>query len=266
MVNRMWHHAFGQGIVTTTGDFGFAGAQPTHPELLDWLASEFAEPVLAVSGRPAKPWSVKHILRLVVSSRAFTQESKPNEEALTQDGTSSLLWRFPPRRLEAEVIRDAILTASGSLKPELGGPSYRIHNIKKRYAQWEVLDNYGEDTWRRMIYQERMRRVDDCMFTAFDFPDCGQVRAKRPVSTTPLQALNLMNSPFVISQSELIAKRAMKDSEDDLPKALDRCFELLLARCPTAQEKTAVQNITSKEDLFLVCRAILNSNAFTFLE
>ena len=266
MVNRMWHHVFGQGIVTTTGDFGFAGAQPTHPELLDWLASEFAEPVLVVSDRPAKPWSVKHILRLLVSSRAFTQESKPNEEALTQDGTSSLLWRFPPRRLEAEVIRDAILTASGSLKPELGGPSYRIHNIKKRYAQWEVLDNYGEDTWRRMIYQERMRRVDDCMFTAFDFPDCGQVRAKRPVSTTPLQALNLMNSPFVISQSELIAKRAMEDSEHDLPEALDRCFEVLLARHPTAQERAAVQNITSKEDLFLVCRAILNSNAFTFLE
>ena len=117
-----------------------------------------------------------------------------------------------------------------------------------------------------MIYQERMRRVDDCMFTAFDFPDCGQVRAKRPVSTTPLQALNLMNSPFVISQSKLIAKRALTESKNDLTRTLDRCFELLLARHPTAQERTAVQNITSKEDLFLVCRAILNSNTFTFLE
>ena len=266
MVNRMWHHAFGQGIVTTTGDFGFAGAQPTHPELLDWLASEFTEPTLTIGVGSVKPWSVKHMLQLLVTSRAFTQESKPNEDALAKDGTSSLLWRFPPRRLEAEVIRDAILTASGSLNPELGGPSYRIHNIKKRYAQWEVLDNYGEDTWRRMIYQERMRRVDDCMFTAFDFPDCGQVRAKRPVSTTPLQALNLMNSPFVISQSKLIAKRALTESKNDLTRTLDRCFELLLARHPTAQERTAVQNITSKEDLFLVCRAILNSNAFTFLE
>jgi hypothetical protein len=266
MVNRMWHHAFGQGIVTTTGDFGFAGAQPTHPELLNWLASEFTEPTLTIGVGSVKPWSVKHILQLLVTSRAFTQESKPNEDALAKDGTSSLLWRFPPRRLEAEVIRDAILTASGSLNPELGGPSYRIHNIKKRYAQWEVLDNYGEDTWRRMIYQERMRRVDDCMFTAFDFPDCGQVRAKRPVSTTPLQALNLMNSPFVISQSKLIANRALTESKNDLTRTLDRCFELLLARHPTAQERTAVQNITSKEDLFLVCRAILNSNAFTFLE
>ena len=266
MVNRIWHHVFGQGIVTTTGDFGFAGAQPTHPELLDWLASEFTEPEITVGAHSAKPWSVKHILKLLVTSRAFTQESKPNDQALTIDGTSSLLWRFAPRRLEAEVIRDAILTASDSLRPELGGPSYRIHNVKKRYAQWEVLDNYGEETWRRMIYQERMRRVDDCMFTAFDFPDCGQVRAKRPVSTTPLQALNLMNSPFVMSQSKIIAERSLENTDNNLPAALDRCFELLLARQPTPDEKAAVQSITNPKDLFLVCRAILNSNAFTFLE
>ena len=265
MVNRIWHHVFGQGIVTTTGDFGFAGAQPTHPELLDWLASEFITPTVPIGNQPTRAWSTKHILRLLVTSRAFTQESKPDKEALAIDGTSRLLWRFPPRRLEAEVIRDAILTASDSLDPELGGPSYRIHNIKKRYAQWQVLDNHSEETWRRMIYQERMRRVDDCMFTAFDFPDCGQVRAKRPVSTTPLQALNLMNSPFVMSQSKLIAKRALKESGNNLSKAIDRCFEHLLARHPTGQEKTAVQNIKA-EELFLVCRAILNSNAFTFLE
>ena len=265
MVNRIWHHVFGQGIVTTTGDFGFAGAQPTHPELLDWLASEFITPTIPIGNQPTMAWSTKHILRLLVTSRAFTQESKPDREALAIDGTSRLLWRFPPRRLEAEVIRDAILTASDSLDPELGGPSYRIHNIKKRYAQWQVLDNHSEETWRRMIYQERMRRVDDCMFTAFDFPDCGQVRAKRPVSTTPLQALNLMNSPFVMSQSKLIAKRALKESGNNLSKAIDRCFELLLARHSTGQEKTAVQDIKA-EELFLVCRAILNSNAFTFLE
>ncbi|MBT7727691.1 MAG: DUF1553 domain-containing protein, partial [Planctomycetaceae bacterium] len=121
-------------------------------------------------------------------------------------------------------------------------------------------------TWRRMIYQERMRRVDDCMFTAFDFPDCGQVRAKRPVSTTPLQALNLMNSPFVMSQSKIIAERSLENTDNNLPAALDRCFELLLARQPTADEKAAVQSINNPKDLFLVCRAILNSNAFTFLE
>ena len=91
-----------------------------------------------------------------------------------------MLWRFPPRRVEAEVIRDGILLASGKLDAKIGGRSYRIHNVKKTYAQWEVVDNHGPHTWRRMLYQERMRRVDDQIFTAFDFPDCGQVRAKRP--------------------------------------------------------------------------------------
>ena len=113
----------------------------------------------------------------------------------------SLLWRFPPQRVEAEVIRDGILQASGKLQPDLGGRSFRIHNVKKDLRPVGSGRQPREDTWRRMLYQERMRRVDDKMFTAFDFPDCGQIRAKRPVSTTPLQALNLMNSDFVVEQS-----------------------------------------------------------------
>ena len=131
---------------------------------------------------------------------------------LQKDAGSTLLWRFPPRRVEAEVIRDGILLASGKLNSEMGGRSYRIHNVKKTYAQWEVVNNFGPETWRRMIYQERMRRVDDRIFTAFDFPDCGQVRSKRPVSTTPLQALNLMNSEFVVDQSKHLAERANREA------------------------------------------------------
>jgi hypothetical protein len=117
-----------------------------------------------------------------------------------------------------------------------------------------------------MIYQERMRRVDDQLFTAFDFPDCGQIKAKRPVSTTPLQALNLLNSPFVLSQSKLIAARALRESGGDLHQAVDRCFELLLARPPDPAERAAVATVTTSDDLLLLCRAVLNSNAFTFLE
>ncbi|MFG0297742.1 MAG: PSD1 and planctomycete cytochrome C domain-containing protein, partial [Maioricimonas sp. JB045] len=204
MVNRIWHHVFGRGIVSTTSDFGEAGASPTHPELLDWLAAEFVEPTVA-SG---DAWSMKSMIRMLVMSEAFRQASTPHEEGLKRDANSALLWRFPPRRTEAEVLRDAILMASGSLDPAIGGRSYRIHNEKATYAQWEVVDNYGPHTWRRMLYQERMRRVDDRMFTAFDFPDCGQVRDKRPVSTTPLQALNLLNSDFALDQSQRIAERA----------------------------------------------------------
>lgn len=265
-VNRIWHHVFGQGIVTTTSDFGAAGTPPTHPELLDWLAAELMQPSVSLGeSETTHAWSMKHIIRLMVMSHAFRQSSLPREEGLIADAGSQLLWRYPPKRIEAEVIRDSILLASGTLDRTIGGRSYRIHNVKKRYAQWEVTDNHGSDTWRRMIYQERMRRVDDQLFTAFDLPDCGQVRAKRPVSTTPLQALNLMNSEFVIDQSQRIAERANRDTGGDPSRAVDRCFELLLGRFPTAAEQSSCREIMREGDLLLVCRAIINSNEFTFL-
>ncbi len=286
IVNRIWHHVFGSGIVSTASDFGKAGAPPTHPELLDWLAAEFREPgdwgfqpqsATCDEGQKTndidggwkppsrKPYSMKSMIRLLVMSQAFRQSSMPHDQGLAVDAGSALLWRFPPRRVEAEVIRDSILQASGSLDRTIGGRSFRIHNEKDTYAQWEVLDNHGPATWRRMLYQERMRRVDDQLFTAFDFPDCGQVSAKRPVSTTPLQALNLMNSDFVIEQSHLIADRATKDAAGDETKAIDRCFELLLDRLPDEQERDDCSKLAKENSLALVCRALINSNEFAFL-
>ena len=256
MVNRIWQHIFGLGIVPTGSDFGRAGAKPSHPELLDWLASEFIKP----SRAGTKPWSVKDTIRLLVNSDAFKRSSRPAEHRAGEE----LLWRFPPRRVEAEVIRDGILQASGKLDPRIGGRSYRIHNVKKTYAQWEVTDNHGPQTWRRMLYQERMRRVDDQIFTAFDFPDCGQVRAKRPVSTTPLQALNLMNSPFVVEQSTFIAKRAEQESGKGEP-AVRRCFELLLGRQPRAGELKSCLAVANNHGLNFVARALINSNEFAFI-
>ena len=153
MVNRLWHHIFGQGIVRTTSDFGLAGAMPTHPELLDWLSHEFVYPTL----KGHKAWGVKDMIRLMVHSKAFKQSSTPNEKGISVDGGTQYLWRFPPKRMEAEVIRDGILVASDSLNRKIGGVSYRIHNVKKTYSQWEVVNNYGPETFRRMIYQERMR-------------------------------------------------------------------------------------------------------------
>lgn len=263
MVNRIWHHVFGTGIVTTASDFGSAGAPPSHPELLDWLAAEFVQPS-GPGEAQARPWSVKTMIRQLVMSRAFRQSSVPAAPGIEQDAGTTLLWRFPPKRVEAEVIRDSILLASGCLDRTIGGRSYRIHNVKKTYAQWEVVRNHGPETWRRMLYQERMRRVDDRMFTAFDFPDCGQVRAKRPVSTTPLQALNLLNSEFVMEQCRLLADRAMEES-DGLAAAVDRCFLLLLARTPDSQERNDCLKLARDGGLILVCRALLNTNEFVFL-
>lgn len=266
-VNRIWHHVFGRGIVTTTSDFGSAGAMPTHPELLDWLSAELMKPTVGadVKNSVTEPWSIKHLIRLMVLSDAFQQRSFPRPQALEIDANTALLWRFPPKRLEAEVIRDAILQASGKLEGAIGGRSYRIHNVKKRYSQWQVVNNFGPDTWRRMIYQERMRRVDDQIFTAFDFPDCGQVRALRPISTTPLQALNLMNSDFVLEQSRFIAVRASKDGGENTEVAVARCFELILGREPTAGEMVASAKVAESDSLDIVCRALINSNEFAFL-
>ena len=125
--------------------------------------------------------------------------------------------------------------------------------------------NHSAQTWRRLIYQERMRRVDDKNFTAFDFPDCGQIRARRPVSTTPLQALNLMNSDFVVEQSKLIAERAKKESAGDKAAALIRCFQLLLDRDPAEDETELCSQVAKQEGLDIVCRALINSNEFAFL-
>ncbi|RMF88147.1 MAG: DUF1553 domain-containing protein, partial [Planctomycetota bacterium] len=261
MVNRVWLHVFGNGIVSTPSDFGSAGAQPTHPALLDWLAAEFVAP----GDSSVQPWSVKSLIRLLVTSDAFRQSSRPRPDGMRVDASSSLLWRFPPRRVEAEVIRDSILQAAGNLNESIGGRSYRIHNVKATYAQWEVVDNYGPHTWRRMLYQERMRRVDDKMFTAFDFPDCGQVRAKRPISTTPLQALNLMNSDFVMDQSKRLADRALRESNGDIDAAVTRCFQLLLGRAPESDEQAACCEVAREEGLLVVCRALINSNEFVFL-
>ena len=168
--------------------------------------------------------------------------------------------------MEAEVIRDSILFASGKLDTTIGGKSFRIHNVKKTYAQWQVVNNYGPDTWRRMLYQERMRRVDDQMFTAFDFPDCGQVRAKRPVSTTPLQALNLLNSDFSREQAGHLAARAIEEADSDSSEAqIRRSFQLLLNRDPDSEELALSQEVAKEAGLEVVCRSLINSNEFAYL-
>jgi cytochrome c553 len=256
LANRLWLHVFGHGIVDTPGDFGKAGASPSHPELLEWLASQF------VSGG----WSAKQTIRLLVTSAAFRQSSAPDATAAQIDADARLLWRFPPRRVEAEVLRDAALAVAGTLDPAMGGPGFRIHADKKRYEGWQVVNNSGPVTWRRMIYQENMRGIDDRMFTAFDRPDCGQVTPKRTASTTPLQAFNLFNGDFILTQAEKLAERVQREAGAEPSAQIARIFALVFGRAPTVAEFSGATALTAADGLPALCRVLLNANEFAFIE
>jgi hypothetical protein len=256
IVNRVWQHHFGIGIVATPSDFGTQGEKPTHPELLDWLAADFIE----------HGSSLKRLHRQICTSDTYLQSSAPNAHAMTADAQTRLLWRFPPRRLEAEAIRDTILALSGSLDLKMGGPGANIYDSKRFGGEWVPLEDPGPGSWRRTIYLLRVRGADDGVFKAFDVPDCGQVRAKRSSSTTPLQALNLFNSPFVIQQSHRLADRIKRDAGDDVEKLIEHLFQLVLLRLPTADERTSAIATTRETGLATVCRVLLNCNEFLMVE
>lgn len=256
-VNRIWLHHFGTGLVSTPGDFGTQGAEPSHPELLDWLAAEFID-----SG-----WSVKAMHRLIVTSKTYRQSNRPRPEAMTDDPTARLLWRFPPRRLEAEAIRDSLLYVAGTLDFEAGGPGFSVYRDKPNFGEWKPKESLGPPTWRRMIYMQKMRAADDGMFKVFDVPDCGQVRSKRSDSTTPLQSLNMFNGPFLYRHAVHLAERVQSDCGSDAsPSDLaDRLFRVVLSRQPDPSERQAVADVIRNDSLTTAARAILNTNEFLFL-
>jgi hypothetical protein len=251
MVNRIWHYIFGTGLVATPSDFGHMGFKPTHPELLDWLASEFIR-----SG-----WSVKHIQRLILTSRTFQQASSvPSDPSvLSKDATNTLLWRFSPRRLDAEIIRDSILAVTGSLDLTPGGPGFMLYEPNANYARNWIAEtgDFEREDYRRMIYALKLRMEPDAIFAAFDAPDGGQVCPSRPRSTTPLQALNLYNSQFVLDQAAKLAATAQTAA---------KAYQLVYQRQPTKDELTTAEAFVKQEGLQAFCRALLNSNEFLFLE
>ena len=253
IVNRLWHYHFGTGLVDTPSDFGINGSRPTHPELLDFLASE-----LITHG-----WSLKHIHRLILNSKAYQQDSTFNEAAAKLDSNARLLWRFPPRRLEAEAVRDAMLAVSGKLDLTMGGPGFDLFVPNDNYVKVYVTKaEYGPAEFRRMVYQSKPRTMLDDFFGAFDCPDAGQPQPKRTSSTTPLQALNLLNSNFALQQSAFLAERLKKDAGDDAAKQIQRAFALMFQRDATADEVSASVALVNQHGLPALCRALYNSNEF----
>ena len=256
IVNRLWEYHFGEGLVSTPSDFGINGARPTHPELLDWLAAEFMQ---------HGGWSLKHIHRLILTSAAYRQSSAARSDCLAADAGSRLLWRFPPRRLEAEAIRDSILAVSGQLNLKMGGPGFSSFGTNNNYVRvYEPKNEFGPEDWRRMIYATTIRQRPDGVFGVFDCPDGGQIAPKRSRSTTPLQALNLMNSGFIMQQAGFLAERLKQEAGPKPAAQVQRAFGLAFNRRPDAKELSAATQIVREQDLIIFCRALFNANEFVY--
>ncbi len=256
IVNRLWQHHFGRGLVDTPSDFGLNGAKPTHPELLDWLATELIR----------NDGSLKAIQRLIVTSAVYRQSSTARTEALTIDADARFLWRFPPQRLEAEPLRDAILSVSGNLDDRMGGPGFDLFESNGNYVKvYQSRRTFGPAEWRRMVYQAKPRMQLDDTFGQFDCPDAGQIAPKRTTSTTALQALNLLNSPFLLQQSERLAQRMQREAGEDPRKQVARLFELMFLRSPREEELTDAVVLIQSHGLPALCRAMLNANEFLYV-
>jgi hypothetical protein len=264
LVNRLWLYHFGEGLVSTPSDFGVNGAPPTHPELLDWLAAELVNPKC---GPPAAhPWSIKHIQFLIVTSAAYRQSSDSRKDGLVSDASSRYLWRFPPRRLDAEAIRDAVLSVSGKLDLRMGGPGFSFFEPNDNYVRvYNPKQEYGPADWRRTIYGTIVRQRPDGVFGAFDCPDAGQIAPKRARSTTPLQALNLANSAFIMQQAGFFAERLMREAGGDVNAQVRRAFALAFQRQADSEEVAAAARFVHEQGLKVFCRALFNCNEFVYL-
>ena len=256
MVNRVWHLHFGQGLVATPNDFGVSGARPSHPALLDWLAVKFIE-----SG-----WSVKALHRLILTSATYRQAPDMNVKAAAIDADDQLLWRFPPRRLEGEVIRDAMLAVSGQINLAAGGPSFRPFDTLKFPANAYVpADKLGPEFNRRTVYRMNVNSGKEPLLDAFDCPDPSVKTPRRGVTTTPLQALALMNNSFVQRQAGYFAERALAESHPDLPAAVQTAYRLALGRSATGPEAKRALAAANERGLANVCWALLNSTEFIYV-
>jgi hypothetical protein len=256
LVNRLWQHHFGVGLVDTPSDLGRNGSQPTHPELLDYLAAHFIE-----SGG-----SVKALHRLILLSSTYQQADTPNPQAGTIDHASRRLWHFPPRRLEAEAIRDGILAVSGSLDRRMGGPGFLVFKPNSNYVRvYDAKEEWGQADWRRMVYAHKVRMAPDGVFGAFDCPDAGLPAPRRSRSTTAVQALNLFNSTFVLQQAERFARRVEAEVGGGLGDQVTHAFQLALQRSPTDGEREACLKVAAAHGLPAVCRVLFNANEFLFL-
>jgi hypothetical protein len=258
VVNRLWHHHFGIGIVSTPNDFGYNGDRPSHPELLDWLATQLLR----------NGWSLKQVHRQIVLSATYRQSAAYNARAAKLDAEDRLLWRKAPLRLTAEDIRDAVLVVSGQLNPRMGGPSYRDMevNTKEDNAIYRSIDAFNPAVNRRTIYRTIVRAATPPFLETLDCADPNVSTPRRSVTTTPLQALSMLNNPFMVQASNAFASRAQSLVGADVERQIDHIYSLAFARQPTADELIAARSYANEFGLAELCLAIFNSNEFAYVD
>jgi mono/diheme cytochrome c family protein len=260
IVNRVWQYHFGAGIVTTPNDFGRNGAPPSHRELLDWLAAEFRD----TGG------SLKKLHRLIVTSAAYRQASTGNPTAEKIDAGNTLLWRQNRRKLEAEAVRDAVLSVTGKLDLTMGGPGWQDFVIERPehspHYEYGLADPEDSKTWRRSIYRFIVRSQTQPWMTALDCADPSMRVDKRNESLSPLQALALLNNGFMVTQARHFAERLRREHPNDLARQVERAHWLTFGRAPTAAERAKSAAFARRHGLPNLCRVLLNLNEFTFVD
>jgi hypothetical protein len=211
-------------------------------------------------------WQLKPFHRELMLSAAYRQSSESNAPAAKIDADDRLLWRFPPQRLEAEEVRDAVLAVSGKLDPQVGGPGFRLFKYTvDNVATYLPREEFGPDTFRRAVYEQSARSVKDDMLSPFDCPDSSLSEPKRFVTTTPLQALAMLNSVFMIDQARYFSERLEREVPNDRRGQVDRAFRLAFGRSPLPQETAASLKLIENDGLFIFCRALFSGNEFLYV-
>lgn len=259
IVNRVWLYHFGQGIVDSPNDFGRMGQQPTHPALLDWLAVELRD-----SGQ-----SLKELHRLIVTSRTYLQASTHGEANAAIDSGNRFLWRMNRRRLEAEEIRDAILTVSGRLNRQLGGPGFYLFELEKAehspHYEYHKFDPEDPTTHRRTIYRFIVRSQPDPLMTTLDCADSSQSTPKREETLNALQSLSLLNNRFNLVMAKHFATHTERQ-EESLAGQVSVAMQLAIGRPPNATEQGQMVEYARQFGMSNLCRAIFNFSEFVYLD
>ena len=256
LANRLWHYHFGTGIVDTPNDFGYMGGRPTHPDLLDFLAHRLVN----------NHWRLKALHKMIMTSRVYRQSTDWKRDAAALDGDNRLLWRFPPRRLSAEEFRDTILAIAGKLDTAMGGPGFRLyHYMRDNVSTYRPLDLHGPETYRRAVYHQNARASVVDLMTDFDQADCTLSSPRRVNTTTPLQALTMLNHSFTIDMSNALGERA-EQAGSDVADRIRRIFELAYQRSPDKEELELCKKVVQDHGLPALCRAIINSNELLYLD